>query len=822
MDSATVGAPGELSSLVARLTLEQKVRLLTGANSWVLHGEPAIGLRPIVMSDGPAGVRGLRFDAANPSTSLPCPIALGATWDPDLIEELTTALGREARSKGVDVLLGPTINIVRTPLSGRGFECFSEDPVLTAKLAVAYVRGVQKAGVAATVKHFVGNDSETERRTYDARIDEAVLRELYLVPFEASVLDGEALLVMAAYNSVNGATMTANAPLLRGVLKGEWGFRGVVVSDWSATTSTVASAAGGLDVVMPGPDGPWGEKLLAAVRAGNVAEPDVDDKVARLVWLAGRLGALHEPGDGNGQNPVAEPHAALVDPALVREAAARSFVLLKNDRGLLPIAPGSAGRIALIGPNAVEPVLQGGGSISVLGVTRPAPADALADALDAQLIVERGAVTGATVALPAAGTVHDPGSGRGGVRLAIRSADGAVLHEGPHPTTTLTWWDGVPNDAHLHGAEIAMSTRYRARVDGPHVIGAAGVGRTRILIGDKVVAEATSLQPRDVVEALSKPPELRVPVRLRAGEEVDVRVELRPDSRFVTMRLGIAPHADDATLLEAAVRAAGAADVAVVVVGSAEGAESEGFDRAGMALGAGQDELVRRVAAANPNTVVVLNCGMPVLMPWIDGVAAVIQAWLPGQAFGEALAEVLSGDAEPGGRLPISIPRAEADSPVLHARPDNGALVYAEGHLVGYRGYDRNRTEPLFCFGHGLGYTDWTYESLKVPAEVPAGAALDVVVRLRNSGQRLGREVVQVYLEPPVDDPSRPVRTLAGFARVVAEPGESVEARVHLPARSFSRYDESAREWVTPPGVYAVRVGRSSRDLRLEAQAAVR
>ena len=338
MDSPTVGAPGELSSLVARLTLEQKVRLLTGANSWVLHGEPAIGLRPIVMSDGPAGVRGLRFDAANPSTSLPCPIGLGATWDPDLIEELTTALGREARSKGVDVLLGPTINIVRTPLSGRGFECFSEDPVLTAKLAVAYVRGVQKAGVAATVKHFVGNDSETERRTYDARIDEAVLRELYLVPFEASVLDGEALLVMAAYNSVNGATMTANAPLLRGVLKGEWGFRGVVVSDWSATTSTVASAAGGLDVVMPGPDGPWGEKLLAAVRAGNVAEPDVDDKVARLVWLAGRLGALHEPGDGNGQNPVAEPHAALVDPALVREAASRSFVLLKNDRGLLPIA----------------------------------------------------------------------------------------------------------------------------------------------------------------------------------------------------------------------------------------------------------------------------------------------------------------------------------------------------------------------------------------------------------------------------------------------------------------------------------------------------
>jgi beta-glucosidase len=363
-----------------------------------------------------------------------------------------------------------------------------------------------------------------------------------------------------------------------------------------------------------------------------------------------------------------------------------------------------------------------------------------------------------------------------------------------------------------------MRTRYRPQLDGVHLVGAAGVGRTRILIGGELVAEAKSLQPRDVVEALSRPPELRVPVRMRAGEEVDVRVEFRPDQRFVTMRLGITAHRTDAELLEQAVTAAAAADVAVVVVGSAEGQESEGFDRDGMALAGAQDELVRGVAAANRSTVVVVNSGMPVLMPWIDDVAAVIQAWLPGQAFGEALAEVLAGDAEPGGRLPLSIPRAEADSPVLHARPDNGTLAYGEGLLVGYRGFDRRGIQPLFPFGHGDGYTEWDYEAI----EVAGGAEPEVAVRVRNAGGRAGGEIVQVYLEPPVDDPQRPVRTLAGFARVTAEPGEAVLARVGLGARSFACFDMTGGEWVTRPGTYTVRAGRSSRDLRLEARVEVR
>ncbi len=822
MSSAPVGITGDESSLVARLNLEQKVRLLTGMDGWVLHGESAVGLRPMIMSDGPAGVRGTRFDAANPSSSLPCPVALAATWDVELVEELATALGREARSKGVDVLLGPTVNIVRTPLSGRGFECFSEDPVLTSRIAVAYVRGVQKAGVAATAKHFVANDSETERRTYDARIAERVLRELYLPPFEACVEEADVFVVMAAYNSVNGATMTANRPMLHDLLKTEWEFSGLVVSDWSAATTTSPSAIAGLDLVMPGPHGPWGEKLIAAVRSGKVPEAEIDDKVARLLMLARRVGALNGSVDGKGAE-VAAPHAALIDPAMLRDVGTRSFVLLKNERKLLPLPAGSVDRIALIGPNAIDPQSQGGGSVRVLPVNRPHIADALREALDANVSVHQGCVTSATIAVPAEGSLHDPVTGKAGVRLEVRGADGEVLHDAPFPSSVLTWWDGLPESVHLHGVELVMRTRYRAETDGPHVIGAAGVGQMRITVGDTVLAEATSLPPRDVVEALSRPPELRVPVQMHSGREVDVRVEYRPGPRFVTMRLGIAPQLQDDRLIEHAAHAAAAAEVAVVVVGSADGTESEGYDRETMVLPGRQDELVRRVAAANPNTVVVVNSGMPVLMPWAADVAAILQVWFPGQAFGEALAEVLSGDAEPTGRLPVSLPRAEADTPVLRAHPDAGTLVYAEGLLVGYRGYDRNGVEPLFCFGHGLGYTDWRYESIEpAPTSIATGQDLRLTVKVANSGSRAGHEVVQVYLERADDEPSLPIRTLAAFASIAAEPGAQAEARLVIPARAFARFDEGTHSWVSQPGTYTLRAGRSSRNLKLETKVMLR
>ena len=818
---------GDDSGLLARLTLDQKVRLLTGADSWQLHGEAALGLRPIVMSDGPAGVRGTRFDSRNPSSSLPCPIALGATWDDRLVHELAYALGQETRARGIDVLLAPTVNIVRTPLSGRGFECFSEDPLLTTRIAVAYVRGVQEAGVGATAKHYVANDSETERRTYDARISETVLRELYLSPFEACVVEGGVALVMAAYNSVNGAAMTANPILLRDLLKAEWAFPGVVVSDWSATKTTVPSATSGLDLVMPGPHGPWGDQLMAAVRGGRVPEADIDDKVARLLHLARRVGALNGAPD-DGRHDDAPAPRALVDPELLRRAAARSFVLLSNPRTLLPLRRGSVQRLALIGPNAIDPQTQGGGSVRVLPVSRPGLAEALGVAMDALVTLSQGCVTNAMTAAPADGSLHDPVSGEAGVRLEVRVAGGAVVHDAPFPTTAVTWWDGLPDAVHLPGSEVVMRARYRAGTSASHVIGAAGVGVLRLYLDGVLLGEATTLTPRDAVEALSKPPEVRIPVQLQAGQEVEIRVEHRPNARgnqagFANMRLGITPQMDEEALLQEAVKAAAAADVAVLVVGSADGAESEGYDKDTMALSGRQDELVRRVAAANPDTVVVVNSGMPVLMPWAADVAAVIQVWFPGQAFGEALADVLTGEMEPGGRLPVSVPRAEADSPVLAALPVAGELSYAEGLLVGYRGYDRTGSEPHFSFGHGLGYTDWTYESFAAPeGSIMAGQDLPLTVTVRNSGERAGREVVQVYLEALDDDPSRPLRVLAAFASVSGAPGERVEVRLTVPARSFARFDESHGGWAWQPGTYALHVGRSSRDLRLTGEVVLR
>jgi beta-glucosidase len=817
MTVVPTGVRADESGLVARLTLEQKVRLLTGADSWALHGESAVGLRPLLTSDGPAGVRGTRFDPSNPSTSLPCPVAIAATWDLDLVEEIAAALGKEARSKGVDVLLAPTMNIIRTPLSGRGFECFSEDPLLTSRIAVAYVRGVQQAGVGATAKHYVANDSETERRSYVARISEAVLRELYLPPFEACVGEAGVLLVMAAYNAVNGPTMTANTILLHDVLKSDWGFTGVVISDWSATTTTVPSALAGLDLVMPGPDGPWGDKLVAAVRNGAVPEAAIDDKVSRILALARRLGGF------NGSVAAAAPE--LVDPNLLARVTSRSFVLLSNRLGLLPLKKANLRSVALIGPNAIEPQTQGGGSVRVLPSVRVNLAESLRRAVgkSTRVTLHQGCLTGATIPTPQDGTLRDPVSGEPGVRLEIRNPAGEVVYDAHIPSSVATWWDGLPDAVHRPGSEVVMRAVFRPDVDGPHILGAAGAGRMRVTVDGSFLAESTSLFPGEVVEALGRPPELRVPISLEAGREVDVRLDYRPEKRFVTLRLGIAPQRDDEELIEEAAQAADDADVAVVVIGSAEGTESEGYDKDSMVLPGRQDELVRRVAAANPNTIVVVNSGMPVLMPWADQVAAVIHVWFPGQAFGEALADTLLGVAEPAGRLPVSVPREEVDSPVLRAHPEAGDLVYREGLLVGYRGYDRLGTEPHFAFGHGLGYTDWTYESLMPDsASIAAGDDLTFSVAVRNSGNRRGREVVQVYLEGPDDDPRRPLRVLGAFATVEAEPGTSAEVRLVVPARAFARFDEARRQWVPHAGTYTLRAGRSSRDLRLSSEVVMR
>jgi beta-glucosidase len=800
--------------LLAALCLEEKVRLLTGADNWRTKPAPAIGLRSMVVSDGPAGVRGTTMDERNPASSLPSPSALGATWDPALIQTVAAALGAEAKSKGVDILLAPTINVMRTPVSGRGFESFGEDPVLIARMAVAYVRGLHQAGAAAAVKHYVGNDSETGRWTYDARIAEHVLRELYLAPFEACVREADADLVMTGYNKVNGTTMTEHAHLLGRILKDEWGFTGVALSDWHAARTTIATAAAGLDLAMPGPDGPWGADLTAAVRAGHLTEEEIDDKVRRVLRLARRVGAFGPAPGGDG--PV------LADPALLRRCAATAFTLLRNEHQVLPLDPATIGSVAVIGPNALHPVTQGGGSATVPPVSVSTPAAALTQALDgrARVVIRPGCATWTLVPEPPRHALTDPDTGQPGVRIEFRAADGTLIAAEHRTATTFTWWDALPAGIGGGGrGTIVLRTRYRPAHDGPHVIGAGGVGQLTLAVSSTEVAAGHTDPPADPVEAMVRPGEIRATADLTAGTDTEIKITLLPDDwpqGPVAIRLGLAPAPDDDTMLSQAVEAARGADAAVVVVGSAPAAESEGFDRPGLALPGRQDELIRRVAAVNHRTIVIVNAGMPVLMPWAETVAAAGYAWLPGQEMGTALADVLLGRAEPGGRLPVTIPAAEADCPVLHSVPADGKLEYREGLLIGYRGYDRAGTTPRYPFGHGLGYTTWAYESAAADAPVVApGQDLDVTVTVRNTGPRAGREVIQAYLEPPAADPGRPVRALAAFASVTAAPAEHAEARLTVPARAFDRYDEAAGTWVRPSGEFTVRIGRSAADLPL-------
>ena len=482
------------------LPLDRRVRLLTGADNWRTAADPGLGLRPMAFSDGPAGVRGIAMDERAPSSSLPCPSALGATWDPALVGEVAAALGAEARGKDIDVLLAPTIHLMRTPLGGRGFECFSEDPVLTAAIAVAYVRGVQGAGVACAVKHFICNDSETQRWTCDVPVAGHVLRELYLVPFEACVREAGALAVMAGYNSVNGATMTENAPLLRGVLKDEWGFTGVAVSDWHAARSTDETAAAGLDLAMPGPAGPWGDQLATAVRAGRLPEDEVDDKVRRVLHLAGQVGALPPLTGLDGSNGLDGPNrldspnrldgadrrngraerSSLADPALLRRAAAAAFTLLANPREVLPLDPDGLGTLAVIGPNALAPVTQGGGSAAVNQVSVSRPADALRTALAgrAQVTAEPGCITWELVPEPPPSSLTDPVTGQPGTRLEFRAPDGHLIAAQHRTATMFTWWEGLPDGVGWGGdGWILLRARFRADRDGAHLIGAGGVGQ---------------------------------------------------------------------------------------------------------------------------------------------------------------------------------------------------------------------------------------------------------------------------------------------------------------------------------------------------------
>jgi beta-glucosidase len=804
-----------IDEAIERLSLEAKVRLLSGQDMWSLPAIDEIGLASIMMSDGPVGVRGTRWSADDPSVALPSPTALAATWDPSLARAAGRLLGQEARRKGVHVLLAPIVNLHRSPLGGRHFEAYSEDPLLTAAIATGYVRGVQDQGVAATVKHYVANDFETERFTASAEVTERALRELYLAPFEVLVRDAGAWAVMSAYNAVNGVPMSTNGALQRGVLGVEWGFDGAVISDWMAAHDTVGTANGGLDIVMPARSSPWGDKLVAAVHDGSVRPEAIDEHVRRVLRLAARVGAL--TGVAEAVPPEDRPDP--VDGAtLARDIAARSFVLARNRDETLPLAPAELGTVALIGALAKHARVIGGGSATVFPEHVVSPLEGLSAALPADVTLSYaiGADPEAHLA-PAAEPAWTA------LRAVFRDAAGTPLHTTSLASGAGRWMDLPTGVEPADLASVEISGRLTAAVGGLHWLAIRGTGTFTLSAAGSLLFDGEIMpDSADFSRMFLAPPERRLGLPLKAGATADVTLVRHLLSGeadgLVSMSLGYGePVGTDTELLAEAEQLAAASDVAIVVVGTTDEVESEGFDRTDLALPGLQDELVRRVSAVARKTIVVVSAGSPVELPWADDVDAVLLTWFGGQEAGHALADVLLGVSEPGGRLPTTWPATAADCPVLNTTPADGVLRYDEGIFIGYRAWQRSVTAPRYPFGHGSGYTSWQYEQI-----VANGRRVEVTVR--NTGAKPGREIVQVYLSPvrraaDVDAEGltgidRPVRWLAGFAVAEAAPGEAVSIGIDLPARTFQVW---ADDWRTVGGEYLVEAAHSIADRNLAA-----
>jgi beta-glucosidase len=788
------------------LTLEEQAVLTAGYDFWHTAPVQRLGINSVRVTDGPAGARGHRWSVGS-SASLPCGSALAATWNRDLVRRVGRILADEARAKGASILLGPTVNIHRHPLAGRHFESFSEDPYLSAEMAVAYIQGVQERGVGACIKHFVCNDQEYERHTISVEVDERTLREIYLPPFDAAVRRASVWSVMGAYNRLSGTYCCEHRDLLEHLLKGEWGFDGAVISDWFATHSATSVSAG-LDLEMPGPARYLGPGLVEAVARGEVSREAVASAAGRVLRLIERAQGSDAPATGESASEVA------------RAAAAEAVVLLRN-ANVLPLEPSRLHRVAVIGPQADRLAAQGGGSAEVTPSYVVNPLEAIRQRAGSELQVtfEPGCLLpGPTPVLDHRYLRTGP-DGEAGMRVEVFAAN--QPHGAPVARDVLSRsivrWGGSP-------APGIPAGHFSARAVGEFVpdrsgvweFGLASAGQARLFLDNKLVAVSTEPD----VHYRQGATEVTAEVQLESGSSHPFVVEFSVDSgRDMTgLRIG-ARARPPADAVARAARAARDADVAVVLVGYDGGWESEGADRPNLDLPGDQDDLVRAVAVANPRTIVVVNAGAPIVMPWADEVAAIVQLWFPGMEGGNALADVLFGSVNPSGRLPTTFPRRLEDCPAYAYYPgENGIVRYAEGLLVGYRHYDRAEIAPRFCFGHGLSYTRFEYTNL-VPTSAVSGAR--VTVDVTNVDDRAGQEVVQVYVRDPAAPPDRPERELREFAKVALEAGQTRTVSFDLPSRAFAVWDVNRNAWTVSPGEREILVGSSSRDIRQTARVIV-
>jgi beta-glucosidase len=764
----------DFKASVDKLSIEEKVRLLTGEDFWTTYPLPDIGLRKMVVSDGPSGVRGELWDERSPSLSLPSATAFASTWDRDVLSRVGEVMAHEARSKNVDVVLGPTINLHRSPLGGRHFEAYSEDAVLSGKLASAFVNGIQGQGVGACLKHFIANDAETDRHTVNNILDDETLREVYALPFEIAVRDSNPWTIMSAYNRVNGPKMAAS-PLLNSMLKDEWGWDGAVVSDWTGVQSTVDTGNEGNDLEMPGPFGFWGEKLLAAVKGGEVSEDAINSKVERLLRLAYRVGKF---ADAESKKAKEFTNAELQ--AFARSVGSQSIVLAKNDNSTLPID--SPVSIAVVGAHARFGRGQGGGSATVYPTEFVAPLEGLTKNVPAGSSVEYALGVNADSGLIQfdKNYLKNPATGQGGCLAEIFAPDGSLLLSEDRFGGFFNW---ATQPWMFQYSYIRVSGIFTASADGEYQFGVGMVGNYKITIGDQVHEGFIPMHSDDLGEFVLNPPFRAFGHTLKRGEEVLIQWEYPQGSLpipIASFYIGFQePSRSQAEEIADATALAAKSDVAVVFVGTTAEIESEGHDRSDISLPDGQDQLVAAIAKVAKRTIVVVNSGSPVEMPWFEDVDSVLFTFFGGQQMGNALADVIYGKVNPAARTTTTWAKQMSDLPVVNTTPTNGELHYSEGRFIGYRAWRKSGKSPLIPFGHGLSYTTFTSELVSADKSIAK-------VKVTNTGNRAGSHVVQIYAHLQSNESFE--RRLAGFSKVSLQPGERKEVEVSLEPLTFMRF----------------------------------
>ena len=792
------------------MTLEEKCRLLGGASSWRTNAIPRLGIPAIKMSDGPNGVRGeSQGTTRTPGLNIPTSIVVGASWDVHLALQLGVLLGREARRKAVHVVLAPTVNLHRTPIGGRTFECLSEDPELSAQLASAIVRGVQSQEVAVTVKHFAANDTEVDRMTVDALVDETVLREFYLRPFESTVIDAGAWGVMSSYNKVNGHHAANNRELLHEILRVDWGFDGFVVSDWFGAHDTVESIRAGLDIPMPGPSTIYGKKLLKAAEQGVVAEADIDARVETVLRLIERTRADEFPAS-SVEITVDDEY----EREIVRNAAVAGTVMVRNVANALPLEPGSVDSIAVVGPNARATRTQGGGSSGMQAMQTSTILDGLRARYGDHVVSwRRGTSIDKLAPVVEAERMRTP---EGAFGWCVDYFDRDEVNSTPRYSTitdrsVLTFFGAAPQGVDPFDFTVAVTGEFIPEVDGTHDVSLVITGMGSLSVNGEVVVDDPLGQLPRSREYFGFGSEEQVHgIPMKKGVPVKFEARMRTRAGFSALRIGIAEPLDTNELKDAVAFAA-KADAAIVVVGTNDEWETEGHDRDSIALPGQQDELVRQIAAVNPRTIVVVNAGAPVAMPWFNDVHAILIGFFGGMEMGNAVARIIAGDDDPGGRLPVVYPVRLEDSPAMRDyAPVDGVQRYTEGEWYGWRGQAKNGVDPLIPFGFGLSYGESVWGAPRVTVD-RSWPRCEVVVPVSCVSSRPATEVVQCYVRRVGD--SNPPR-LAGWSKRLVQPSSFADIPVQIPWTAFRRWNPGRRTWQVQGGKWEILVATSSLDIR--------